>query len=55
MQVTTGHIFEPKASEYLMNNGYQVEYPEAKPFAVCLTHDIDAVYESITAKEHSMQ
>jgi peptidoglycan/xylan/chitin deacetylase (PgdA/CDA1 family) len=43
-------IFEPKASEFLMNNGYQVEYPEGKPFAVCLTHDIDGVYKSITAK-----
>jgi peptidoglycan/xylan/chitin deacetylase (PgdA/CDA1 family) len=44
------HIFEPKASEYLMHHGYQVEYPDAKPFAVCLTHDIDEVYESITKK-----
>jgi len=43
-------IFEPKASEFLMNNGYHVEYPEEKPFAVCLTHDIDGVYKSITAK-----
>ena len=33
-----------------MKNGYQVRYPEGKPFAVCLTHDIDTVYESITAK-----
>jgi peptidoglycan/xylan/chitin deacetylase (PgdA/CDA1 family) len=47
---TYRHIFEPKASEYLMNNGYQVEYPEGKSFAVCLTHDIDDVYESITDK-----
>jgi peptidoglycan/xylan/chitin deacetylase (PgdA/CDA1 family) len=43
-------IFEPKASEFLMNNGYHVEYPENKPFAVCLTHDIDGVYKPITAK-----
>jgi len=43
-------IFEPKASEFLMNKGYHVEYPEGKPFAVCLTHDIDGVYKSITAK-----
>ena len=39
-------IFEPKASEFLMDNGYHVEYLEGKPFAVCLTHDIDVVYES---------
>jgi peptidoglycan/xylan/chitin deacetylase (PgdA/CDA1 family) len=44
------HIFEPKASEYLMNNGYQVEYPEGKPFAVCLTHDIDGIYTSNASK-----
>ena len=43
-------IFEPKASEFLMNNGYHVEYPDGKPFAVCLTHDIDVVYKSITSK-----
>ena len=44
------YIFEPKASEYLMKNGYQVEYPEGKPFAVCLTHDIDRIYESPASK-----
>ena len=44
------HIFEPKASEYLMKNGYQVEYPKGKPFAVCLTHDIDGVYKPIIEK-----
>jgi len=44
------HIFEPKASEYLMNNGYQVEYPGGKPFAVCLTHDIDRIYTSNASK-----
>ena len=43
-------IFEPKASEFLMNNGYHAEYLDGKPFAVCLTHDIDLVYKSITSK-----
>ena len=43
-------IFEPKASEFLLQNGYKVEYPEGKPFAVCLTHDIDSVYQSIPSK-----
>ena len=37
-------IFKPVVSEFLMDTGYQAEYPEGKPFAVCLTHDIDAVY-----------
>ena len=44
------HIFEPKASKFLMENGYYVEYPNDRPFAVCLTHDIDEVYTSITTK-----
>lgn len=46
-------IFEPKASEFLMSNGYHVEYPDSKPFAVCLTHDIDKVYDSIIVKGSS--
>jgi peptidoglycan/xylan/chitin deacetylase (PgdA/CDA1 family) len=43
-------IFEPKASHYLVENGYSVEYPENAPFAVCLTHDIDTVYQSLPSK-----
>ncbi len=43
-------IFHPKASEYLYNQGFQMEFPDDQPFAVCLTHDIDAVYQSISAK-----
>jgi peptidoglycan/xylan/chitin deacetylase (PgdA/CDA1 family) len=43
-------IFEPKASEFLMKNGYHVEYPDEKPFAVCLTHDIDSVCKSVASK-----
>jgi peptidoglycan/xylan/chitin deacetylase (PgdA/CDA1 family) len=44
------NIFEPQASEFLMKNGFHVEYPDNKSFAVCLTHDIDSVYKSITSK-----
>jgi peptidoglycan/xylan/chitin deacetylase (PgdA/CDA1 family) len=43
-------IFEPKASEFLIKNGYHVEYPDEKPFAVCLTHDIDSVCKSFASK-----
>jgi peptidoglycan/xylan/chitin deacetylase (PgdA/CDA1 family) len=43
-------IFEPKASQYLHEHGYSVEYPNNAPFAVCLTHDIDLVYQSIPSK-----
>jgi len=43
-------IFEPKASQYLNEHGYSVKYPHDAPFAVCLTHDIDSVYQSIPSK-----
>jgi peptidoglycan/xylan/chitin deacetylase (PgdA/CDA1 family) len=37
-------ILEPSVSQYLMNNGYRIEYPDHKSFAVCLTHDVDEIY-----------
>jgi hypothetical protein len=37
-------ILKPRVSEFLMENRLNVEYPEDKQFAVCLTHDIDSVY-----------
>jgi peptidoglycan/xylan/chitin deacetylase (PgdA/CDA1 family) len=43
-------IFEPVASQYLANNGYSITYPDNAPFAVCLTHDIDAVYVPLLSK-----
>jgi peptidoglycan/xylan/chitin deacetylase (PgdA/CDA1 family) len=38
------NIFEPQVSKFLIENGYEVSYPENKKFAVCLTHDIDVLY-----------
>jgi len=38
------NILEPEVSRFLIEKGLKVEYPEGKKFAVCLTHDIDAVY-----------
>jgi len=54
------NILEPLASNYLAKNGYTVNYPNEKPFAVCLTHDIDNVYTSLlekigSAKRHLLQ
>ena len=42
------NIFEPEVSKFLIENGLnlEVEYPEGKNFAICLTHDIDVVYLS---------
>jgi len=46
------NIFEPRVSKYLIEHGYHAEYPEGKPFAICLTHDIDAVYKTIGEKAY---
>lgn len=43
-------IFEPKASQYLVDHGFTVQYPGNAPFAVCLTHDIDSVYTTTLSK-----
>ena len=43
-------LFEPRASQYLAEQGYHTEYPDGQPFAVCLTHDIDTVYRSALSK-----
>lgn len=40
------NVLEPKVSDFLIRNGLKVEYPDAKRFALCLTHDIDNVYPS---------
>ena len=37
------NVFEPMVSKFLIDNGLEIEYPENKKFAVCLTHDIDVV------------
>jgi peptidoglycan/xylan/chitin deacetylase (PgdA/CDA1 family) len=43
-------IFEPIVSQYLVEHGYSIEYPDGAPFAVCLTHDIDTIYQSLFSK-----
>ncbi|WP_440946631.1 polysaccharide deacetylase family protein [Methanosarcina sp. T3] len=42
----SGHrnIFEPRVSKFLIENGLKPQYPDGKKFAVCLTHDIDAIH-----------
>lgn len=47
---TNRNVFDPSVSKYLIDNGYQMQYPDNKPFAVCLTHDIDFLHESILSK-----
>jgi peptidoglycan/xylan/chitin deacetylase (PgdA/CDA1 family) len=45
-----GTIFEPTASRFLIEHGFRPEYPDGRTFAVCLTHDIDAIYEPVLHK-----
>ncbi len=41
---TNQDILEPRVSKHLVDNGYQIEDPDGKRFAVCLTHDVDENY-----------
>lgn len=44
-------ISYPKISEFLMKNEKDkddIEYPDGKSFAVCLTHDVDEVYPPLS-------
>ncbi|MDN7023715.1 hypothetical protein FGU65_02185 [Methanoculleus sp. FWC-SCC1] len=50
---SSGSPFEPSVSEYLHDRGYRIEYPDGHPFAVCLTHDIDTVYQPSIAKAYT--
>ncbi|MHA1428085.1 MAG: polysaccharide deacetylase family protein [Candidatus Helarchaeota archaeon] len=36
-------VLIPEVSEFLVQNGLKIQYPEEKSFAVCLTHDIDVI------------
>lgn len=38
------NILEPMVSRFLMENGSEINYPDGKKFAVCLTHDVDKVF-----------
>lgn len=37
-------ISNPLLSQHLIDNGFKVEYPENRKFAICLTHDVDEIY-----------
>ena len=38
------NVLEPNVSKFLVENGFEVDYPGNKKFAVCLTHDVDEIY-----------
>jgi peptidoglycan/xylan/chitin deacetylase (PgdA/CDA1 family) len=38
-------IFKPLVSQFLTERGFNIEYPDGAKFAVCLSHDVDAIYK----------
>lgn len=44
------NIFEPEISRFFVKYHNKITYPDNKSFAVCLTHDIDVVYRSLTER-----
>ncbi len=41
-------LLEPVVSKSLHTSGYRMHFPDDKPFAVCLTHDIDDIYPPLS-------
>lgn len=41
-------VMNPILSKYLIDNGLSPQYPDGKKFAVCLTHDIDVIKQTMT-------
>ena len=41
---TYQNVLEPMVSQYLIDNGFAIDYPDNRQFAVCLTHDVDEIY-----------
>jgi hypothetical protein len=47
------NILEPVVSKFLMERGYTMQFPHGHSFAVCLTHDIDVLNQSIPSRCNS--
>ena len=37
-------VLKPSLSDYLMNQGFNIDYPDNKKFSIILTHDVDDIY-----------
>ncbi|MDD2779300.1 MAG: polysaccharide deacetylase family protein [Methanoculleus sp.] len=44
------NLIEPLVSRYLIERECKFEYPDGRPFAICLTHDIDHLYQPLLEK-----
>lgn len=43
--MSNAEVLNPKLSEYIHQNGFNPTYKDGKRFAVCLSHDIDFLFE----------
>jgi peptidoglycan/xylan/chitin deacetylase (PgdA/CDA1 family) len=41
-------ILNPIVSNFFLDNGMRVEFPDGKEFAICLTHDVDEIYPPLS-------
>ena len=48
-----GSLLEPAVSKYLYGKAPAIDYPDGKPFAVCLSHDIDLIYPPLAHRAFS--
>lgn len=39
-----GNMLDPDVSTFMVEKGFQPKYPDNKPFAVCLSHDVDDLF-----------
>lgn len=44
------NIEYPAGSAYLLSQGLEPAYPEGHPFTICLNHDIDRVFQTVSDK-----
>ncbi len=45
-------VFKPVLSKWLFENGFRPAYPNGKKFAVCLSHDVDLLYNRNDKKQN---
>ncbi len=45
------NVLKPTVSEYLIEHGLTPEYPNGKNFALCLTHDVDRLFDTTPKRQ----
>lgn len=56
---TSAPYLQPRVSKFLVDHGFKASYPEDRPFAVCLSHDVDNIYpplsHTLLSSAHSLR